>query len=86
MRNMIFFTEHIIIKDSVKDGLRLKITKNEMSDRLFVEFSNENGSLVLQKNFQNTVVGRQALDKFQTTIKSLKDLKKYFGLNKRSKK
>jgi hypothetical protein len=61
----------------------LKITQNTMSGRIFVEFSSESAKLVLQKSFQNTYEGNKEAQAFSKSIKSIKDLRKYFGLDKK---
>lgn len=66
--------------------LTLKMTQNLMSGRIFVEFSSESAKLVLQKSFQDTYEGNKAAQEFSKTIKSLKDLRKYFGLDKKQEK
>lgn len=60
----------------------LKVIKNELSGRIFVEFSGMSGKLVLQRNFQDSLIGIRESEKFQKIIKNTKDLKKYFGLSK----
>lgn len=59
----------------------LKVTQNEMSGRIFVEFSSEDGKLVLQKSFQGTLEGKKDAERFSKTIKSIESLRKYFGIN-----
>jgi len=61
----------------------LKITQNESNGRIFVEFSSKDGKLVLQKSFQNTYDGNKNAEEFSKSIKSIKDLKRYFGLEKK---
>ena len=84
---MSIFTENKILKNSqISKGLTLKIIQNDMTDRILVEFKSEDGKLVLQKSFQNTVLGRMESEKFESKIKSLRDLKIYFGLIKKEKR
>jgi hypothetical protein len=70
----------VIKKKSMNKELTLKVSKNEDNARIFVEFSSEDGKLVLQKSFQDTISGREDAEEFQKSIKTLKDLRKYFGL------
>jgi len=84
---MSIFIENKILKNSeINKGLILKVTQNEMAVRILVEFKNEDGKLVIQKSFQNTVEGRIEAQKFEKKIKSLKDLKIYLGLIKKEKR
>jgi hypothetical protein len=73
------FTKVIKIKKLDKEST-LKMTQNLMSGRIFVEFSSEDGKLVLQKSFQDTYDGNKEAQKFSKKIKSIDDLRKYFGL------
>ncbi len=84
---MTTFIENQILKNlELSKGLLLKVTQNDMAGRILVEFKSEDGKLVLQKSFQNTVEGRMESAKFENKIKSLKDLKVYFGLVKKEKR
>lgn len=65
-----------------KDQLMLKISENETSNRIFIEFSSTNRRLVVQKSFQNTYFGRIEADSFQDSIQTLNDLKSYFNIKK----
>lgn len=76
------FENKILKKKKLDKELTLKVTQNEMSGRIFVEFASETGKMVLQKSFQNTYEGKKEADSFQKSIKSISDLKKYFGLKK----
>lgn len=59
----------------------LKISKNEAAGRIFVEFSTNDGKLVVQKSFQDTYFGNKEADEFAGKIKSLKDLKTHLGFD-----
>lgn len=75
--------ENKIVKEKQLDkGLKLTVKQNEMSGRIFVEFSSEDGKLVLQKSFPDTIDGVQDSERFQKSIKSTKALHKYFGITK----
>lgn len=75
--------ENKVLKNKKLDKeLTLKITQNEMSGRIFVEFSTESGKMVLQKSFQDTYEGKKEAQSFSKSIRSISDLKKYFGLGK----
>jgi hypothetical protein len=70
-----------ILKNKKLDKeLTLKMSQNLMSGRIFVEFASENGRMVLQKSFQNTYDGNKEAQEFSKKFKSIKDLKKYFGI------
>jgi hypothetical protein len=60
----------------------LNITQNSSNNRIFVEFKSENSKIVLQKTFPGTYQGKVDAEEFSKTIKSIDDLKKYFGLKK----
>jgi hypothetical protein len=79
------FENKILKQKKLGADAKLKISQNEMSGRIFVEFSSEDGKLVLQKSFQNTYEGTKESQSFARKIKSLDDLKKYFGLIKEKK-
>jgi hypothetical protein len=79
---MVNYDSKVLKKKKIDKELNLKVTQNEMSGRIFVEFSSEDGKLVTQKSFQNTFEGKKEAEAFQKRFKSLNDLKKYFGINK----
>ncbi len=73
--------ESKILKRKVLDKeLRLKVSQNEMSGRIFVEFSTENGNMVVQKSFQDTYEGKLEAESFQKSMKNIRDFKKYLGI------
>lgn len=74
------FENKILKKKKLDKEATLKISQNDMSSRIFVEFSSEDGKLVLQKSFQNTYEGTVESQAFAKSIKSIDDLKRYFGL------
>lgn len=69
-----------IKEKKIDKEITLKISKNLMSGRIFVEFSSLNPRIVLQKNFQNNRDGKLKSEEFAKSIKSLNQLKEYFGL------
>jgi len=83
---MSIFIEQKVLKNVTLNDVILKVTQNEMAGRILVEFKSKDGKLTLQKSFQNTVLGRIDAEKFEKKIKSLKDLKIYFGLIKKEKR
>lgn len=76
----------IIKNKQIDKDTTLKVSQTSDSSRIFVEFSSVNPKLTLQKNFQNTPEGKEASLKFQKSIKSTNDLKRYFGLISKEKK
>jgi hypothetical protein len=70
----------LIKEKNLDEDTTLKVSQNLMSGRIFVEFSSKNPRIVLQKNFQDSLDGKAESQKFAKSIKSKKDLKKYFGL------
>lgn len=75
------FETKTLKKKKLDKECSLKMTQNDA--RIFVEFSSEDGKLVLQKSFQNTFEDKKNAEAFSKTIKSIKDLRKYFGLDKK---
>ena len=72
-----------IIKEKTIDSLiLLRISKNIMSGRIFVEFKLENPKLLLQKNFQDSAEGKQKSEEFAKSIKSVDQLMNYFRVVK----
>ena len=70
-----------ILKDKkLGKDLTLKVIQHSTNGRIFVEFISNDGKLVLQKSFQNTYEGEKESLVFQKSMKSIRDLKKYFGL------
>jgi hypothetical protein len=74
------FENKVLKKKKLDKECSLKITENEMSGRIFVEFSSDDGKLVLQKNFPKSYDGTKQYQEFAKSIKSIGDLRKYFGL------
>jgi hypothetical protein len=72
----------LIKEKKVDKGTTLKISKNLMNGRIFVEFASDNPRIVLQKNFQDTVDGRGKSEEFAKSIKSTDQLREYFGIKK----
>jgi len=60
----------------------LKVTKNLMSGRIFVEFVSKENNILLQKNFQDSFDGKKKSEEFAKSINSTEELKEYFGLKK----
>lgn len=58
----------------------LRISKNLMSGRIFVEFSCKNPNLMIQKNFEDSLYGKKQADTFSKSIKNSDQIRKYFGI------
>jgi hypothetical protein len=72
-----------LIKDRKLDkGTTLKVTKNIMSGRIFVEFVSSDPKLVLQKNFPNSLDGKKKSEEFARSIRNTDQLRAYFGLKR----
>jgi hypothetical protein len=67
-----------IKKKKLDKELNLKITKQAASERIFVEFFSKDGTMVLQKSFQDTYYGRLDAKKFEESIETIDDLKNHF--------
>ena len=74
------FYNKVLKKKKLDSEASLRVTQNENSGRIFVDFYSEDGRLKVQKSFQDTLAGRTDAEKFQKKIKSIKDLRKYLGL------
>lgn len=74
-------TDFKLIKEKALDEeCTLKITKNIMSGRIFVEFAGINPKLTLQKNFQDTYEGKKESEEFSKSIKNSNQLRAYFKI------
>ena len=74
-------TDFKLIREKKLDkGTVLKVSKNLMSGRIFVQFTSENPRITLQKNFQDSLFGKMESEKFAKSITSTDQLKEYFGL------
>lgn len=73
----------VIKKKTINKEINLKVYKNDGAQRIFVEFSTLDGKMVLQKSFQSTFSGIKEAEDFQEMIKSLNDLKAYFGIKEK---
>ena len=73
----------VIKKKEIDKGTTLKVTKNIMSGRIFVEFASLDPKITLQKNFQDTMDGKLQSEKFAKSITSTDQLMKYFGIKKK---
>jgi hypothetical protein len=76
-------TDFKLLKEKKLDkGTTLKVSKNLMSGRIFVEFVSKDPNITLQKNFQDSLDGKAKSEEFAKSIKSTDQLKEYFGLKK----
>ena len=76
--------ENKVLKNKKLDKeLTLRVMQNDANGRIFVEFASEGGKLLLQKSFQDTASGKKDAENFQKSIRSIADLMKYFGLEKK---
>ena len=60
----------------------LRVTKNIMSERIFVEFICFEPKLTLQKSFQNDYIGKKQSEEFSKKIRNSKQMADYFGIKK----
>jgi hypothetical protein len=60
----------------------LRITKNNMSERIFVEFICVEPKLTIQKNFQGNHEGKKKSEEFSKTIKNTNQMLEYFGIKR----
>lgn len=73
----------LLREKKIDDHTTLKVSKNLMSGRVFVEFVSDNPRIVLQKNFQDTMSGKLDSENFAKSIRSTRDLHVYFGIEKK---
>lgn len=73
----------LIREKQIDDHTTLKVSKNLMSGRVFVEFVSDSPRIVLQKNFPDNLSGKFESEKFAKSIKSTKDLRSYFGIKEK---
>lgn len=76
---MTTFEIKVLKRKLIDKTLRLKVTQNEMSGRILVEFYTDDGRMVVQKSFQDTQSGLAEATEFQKKFKSVDDLKQYLG-------
>ncbi len=77
-------TDFKLLKEKKLDEeTTLKISQNLMNGRIFVEFSSVNPKLLLQKNFQDSLDGREKYKEFAKSIKNTSQLIEYFGLKRK---
>jgi len=75
-------TDFKLIKEKKLDEeTTVRVTKNIMSGRIFVQFTSNNPRMVIQKNFQDDIFGKIESEKFVKSIKNTKQLRAYFGLD-----
>ena len=79
---MALLENKVLRKKKVDKDLSLLVTKNDASERLFVEFSSKDRKLVLQRSFQNTYYGRQDADVFENSFQSFDQFREYFNRRK----
>ena len=76
-------TDFKLIREKQLDkDTTLKVTKNLMSGRIFVEFKNMEWKILLQKNFQDSYDGKLKSENFAKSIKNTQQLLEYFGIKK----
>lgn len=76
-------TDFKLIKEKKLDkNTNLKVTRNIMSSRIFVEFSCVEPKVTLQKNFEDSYDGKKRSEEFSKSIKNTEQLLEYFGLKK----
>jgi hypothetical protein len=75
----------IIKEKKIDKNATLKISKNLMSGRIFVEFASIDPKIVLQKNFQDSREGKLKSEEFAKSIRNTDQLREYFGLKREVK-
>lgn len=75
----------IIKEKKIDKETTLKVSKNLMSGRIFVQFVSVEPKITLQKNFQDNREGKLKSEEFAKSITSTEELLQYFGLKRNSK-
>lgn len=70
----------VLRKKKLDKDLTLKVSKNDSSERIFVEFSSKDGKLVIQRSFQDTYYGRLEATKFEESFKTIEDFKAHLKM------
>jgi len=70
----------LIKEKKLDEETTVKVTKNVMSGRIFVQFTSNNPRMVVQKNFQDDLFGKIESEKFLKSIKNTNQLRQYLGL------
>lgn len=70
----------VVKKKKIDKELTLRVLINHAAERILVEFSSKDGKIVLQKSFQDNYYGKEEAKAFETTIKSISELKSHFRL------
>lgn len=84
---MVTGTDFKIVKEKKLDKeTTLKISKNIMNGRIFVEFSSVSPNIVLQKNFQDSYDGKAQSEEFAKSIRNTQELREYFGIKTKENK
>lgn len=73
----------LVKEKKIDKNTTLKVSKNLMSGRIFVEFSSVSPKLLLQKNFQDSFDGKTQSEKFSKSITSTDQLLDYFGIKRK---
>jgi len=75
---MAILENKVVKKKKIDKDLNLKITRNDASERLFVEFSSRDNKLIMQKSFQNNYHGRLLAEAFENSFQSFEQFQQYF--------
>ena len=74
------FQNKVVKSKKLGKSMLLQVSFNEISKRIFVDFSSVDGKMKIQRSFQDSFEGKKQAKEFEKLFKSLKDLKKYFGV------
>jgi hypothetical protein len=74
------YENKIVKTKKLGKSMVLQVSENEHSNRILVDFFTIDGKLKVQKSFQNNFEGKKEAKEFQSRLKNMIDLKKYFGL------
>lgn len=79
---MAFLDLKVIKKKKVDSKSTMTISENMTGDRVFIEFSTNDGRLRLEKSFPASGLGIRDAGLFQDRFRSTDDLLKYFNIPK----
>ena len=63
----------ILKEKKIDKQTTLKVTRNLMSGRIFVEFASKENNIFLQKNFQDSLDGKKKSEEFAKSIGSTEE-------------
>lgn len=82
---MAFLDLEVIKRKKVDQKTTMIVSRNLTGDKLFIEFSTNDGKVRLERSFPSKGIGVRDARIFQEKIQSTADLLAYFGITKPNK-